>query len=141
MPGSKAYNDLVAIIKGHFNPNPIQIAERFRFHKRNQKEGESVRDFNAAIRKLSEHCGFTDLSDALKDRLVCGIRNEQIQKKLLTEKDLNYDTALEMAVAVETASKDAIEMRKHHTHHAFCPNRSLRPRTYAVIRAKYIALF
>ena len=117
VPGTKTFAQLTTILKSHYNPTPIQIAERFRFHKRDQKEGESIRDFNAAIRKLSEHCGFTDLSDALKDRLVCGLRNEQIQKKLLTEKDLEYDSALSTALAMETAAKDAIELRKHQSVH------------------------
>ena len=113
IPGTKSYYELTTILKRHFNPTPIQIAERFRFHKLDQKEGESIRDFNAAIRKLSEHCGFVDFNDSLKDRLVCGLRNEQVQKKLLTEKDLNYEKALETAVAMETAARDAIEFRKH----------------------------
>ena len=113
IPGMKSYDKLTTILKRHFNPTPIQIAERFRFHNRDQKEGESIRDFNAAVRKLSEHCGFFDLNDSLKDRLVCGLCNEHVQKMLLTEKDLNYEKALETAVAMETAARDAIELRKH----------------------------
>lgn len=42
--------------------------------------------FVAALHKLAEHCEFGDvLNDSLRDRLVCGLRNEAIQKKLLTE--------------------------------------------------------
>ena len=44
IPGSKSYDKLTTILKCHFNPTPIQIAERFRFHKRDQKEGESIRE-------------------------------------------------------------------------------------------------
>ncbi|XP_033729471.1 uncharacterized protein K02A2.6-like [Pecten maximus] len=113
LPGGKTYAQLVEILGGHFNPQPLQIAERFRFHKRDQKEGEPIREFNAAIRKLSEHCGFgAVLEETLRDRLVCGLRNEQIQRKLLSEDGLTYKNALDISIAMETASRDAIELQK-----------------------------
>ncbi len=63
-------------------------AERFRFHGRNQEEGESVIVSVAALQKLAEHCECGDaLNDAFRDRLVCGVRNEALQMKLLTESD------------------------------------------------------
>ena len=34
------------------------ITERFRFHKRDQKEGESITVYVAELRKLTEHCSF-----------------------------------------------------------------------------------
>ena len=89
------------------------IAERFGFHKRNQKVGESVSDFCVAIQKLSEHCQFgTTLNDALRDRLVCSLASENIQRKLLIEADLTYERAKNIAIAAETATKDAEELRK-----------------------------
>ena len=42
----------------------------------------------------------------LRDRIVCGISHEGIQKKLLAEKDLDYDTAYSLAIAIEAAEKD-----------------------------------
>jgi hypothetical protein len=49
----------------------VSIAERFRFHKRKQLEGESINDYVAVLRKLAEHCDFGDrLADDLRDRLV-----------------------------------------------------------------------
>ncbi|XP_069140968.1 uncharacterized protein [Argopecten irradians] len=113
LPGDKSYVDLVGVLNGHFNPQPLQIAERFRFHKRDQKSGESIREFNAAIRKLSEHCGFgQSLDETLRDRLVCGLRNDNIQKKLLSEDNLTYKNALDIAIAMETASRDAVELQR-----------------------------
>ena len=53
----------------------------------------------------------TNLIDTLRDRFVCGLCNDQIQKKLLTIRELSLDKALEIAVAMETATKDAIELR------------------------------
>lgn len=113
IPGEETYDNLIKHLKDYFNPTPLQIAERFRFHKRDQHESESVREFNAAIRKLSEYCEFgAALTDSLRDRFVCGLRNENIQKKLLSEKALTYEKAYEMAIAMETATKDACELQQ-----------------------------
>lgn len=51
-------------------------------------------------------------SNAQRDaRLVCGINQDAIQRKLLSEKKLTFDTALEKAQALEAAMKNAKEMQ------------------------------
>ena len=47
----------------------------------------------------------------LRDRLVCGINNEAIQRRLLSESKLTYEKALEMAQAMEAAMKNAQELQ------------------------------
>lgn len=47
--------DNVDVLQAHFSPKHIVIANRFRFHKHNQQDGESVTQYEAAIQKLSEH--------------------------------------------------------------------------------------
>uniref|UniRef100_A0AAX7VPE4 CCHC-type domain-containing protein n=3 Tax=Haplochromini TaxID=319058 RepID=A0AAX7VPE4_ASTCA len=107
-PGSKSFTEIVDTLTKHFSPKPLVIAERFKFHKRNQEEGESVTMFVASLRKLAEHCEFKDvLNDTLRDRLVCGLRNEAAQKKLLTESDLTLEKAINISVTMEMASKEA----------------------------------
>lgn len=107
-PGDKDYNDIVKILKNHFAPKPLIIAERFRFHKRNQEDGESVSQFVAVLKQLSEYCEFgNSLSDTLRDRLVCGLRSEAIQKRLLTEANLTLDKAVEISISMEMAAKEA----------------------------------
>lgn len=110
-PGAKTYAQLIEVLKGHFSPKPIVIAERFRFHKRNQQEGESVTQYIAVIKKLSEHCEFgTHLQDALRDRLVCGLNIEAIQKRLLTEDKLTFAKAVELAVSMETVARETHQL-------------------------------
>ena len=95
------------------NPTkPLLIAERFRFHQRNQLEGETVSDYLAKLRKLSLYCEFgTNSDDSLRDRLVCGLRNELIQKRLLSEPSLSLARATEIALAMEAAAKDTQELQ------------------------------
>lgn len=110
-PGAKTYAELVKVLKDHFSPKPIVIAERFRFHKRNQQEGESVTQYIAVIKQLSEHCEFgTHLQDALRDRLVCGLNVESIQRKLLNEAELTFKKAAELAVSMETVARETHQL-------------------------------
>ena len=114
-PSTKTYVEIVTLLNDHLSPKPLVIAERFRFHKRDQREGESITVYVAELRKLTEHCKFRGtLNDALRDRLVCGIKNENIQKKLLSVSDLTLQKAIEISSAMETAAKDAIELQHQH---------------------------
>ena len=71
-----------------------------------------MKDFNVALRKLSEYCDVgANLKDSLRDRFVCGLQNEAIQKKILSVDKLTYEKALEIALAMESASKDVLELQ------------------------------
>jgi hypothetical protein len=64
----------------------------------------------------AEHCDLGDrLADDLRDRLVCGMRHENIQKKLLSEGGLTLKKAIEISVAMETAAKDAVQLRNSYS--------------------------
>ena len=85
-PKEKSMDELVAALKSHFEPKRNIVAVRYRFYKRNQNQGESVADYVAELRRLATRCAFDSyLEDALRDRIVCGLRSEQMQKRLLTE--------------------------------------------------------
>ena len=53
------------------------------------------------------NCAFTDLKDKLCDQLVCGLCDKETRVKLLEQEKLNYDTALKIAIARESAVKNA----------------------------------
>ena len=115
-PADKKYTELIQVMKDHLNPEPLVIAERFKFRKRNQKEGERIAEYLAALQKLTETCGFQDFLDqALRDRLVCGLHNEAIQRKLLTEAKLTLKRAYEIAQGMETAQRQASELHASRT--------------------------
>nr|XP_061795480.1 uncharacterized protein K02A2.6-like [Nerophis lumbriciformis] len=81
-PGSKTYREIVETLNGHFSPKPLVIAERFRFQRRNQEEGESVTMFVAALRKLAEHYGSSQLQVILD-------KNEEVfREELGSMKDI-----------------------------------------------------
>lgn len=112
LPRDKSFPELLLILKQHFDPKPLVIGERFHFYKQSQKPNESVAEFLADLRKLSIRCEFgAFLDEALRDRFVCGVRNETIQKKLLAEDGLTVTRALEIAQGIEAADKNAKELK------------------------------
>lgn len=111
VPKDKSLEELKDILTAHFEPKALVIAERFRFYRRNQAAGESVADFVAALRKLSIHCKFaTFLEEALRDRLVCGLRDETTQKRLLSEASLDLPGAIKIAQSIESAGQKVKEI-------------------------------
>ena len=108
LPKDKSLTEVIAILQKHFDPKPAVIAERFKFHKREQLPGESLADYIAELRRLATHCEFGGyLDDALRDRLVCGLHSEGTQRRLLTVKNLTLQEAIETALSMEAAEKDS----------------------------------
>ena len=112
-PQQKSLAVLFETLRKHFEPKPVIIAERFRFHRRDQASGESIVEYLAELRRLATHCQFGEyLEEALRDRFVCGLRSSGIQRRLLSEAEpLTLKKALEVAVAVEAADKNAKELQ------------------------------
>ena len=88
------------------------MMQRFAFNSRSRKQGESVATFVADLRRLSEYCKFgNSLVEMLRDRLICGINNDQMQRRLLAESKLNFEKAYELSQAMEMADHDARELQ------------------------------
>ncbi|XP_054289672.1 uncharacterized protein LOC129004967 [Macrosteles quadrilineatus] len=104
---SLGLEDIVKRLKAHYAPKKLLISERYKFYKRDQLSGESVSNYVIELKRLASQCNFnTFLEEALRDRLVCGLTNEAIQRKLLTESDLTFTRAVEVAVSMELASRE-----------------------------------
>ena len=86
VPGEKTYDQLATALREHFEPKRLVVVERFHFNRRNQGNGESVLEYVAEIKRLAGTCTFgAFLTEALRDRFVCGLKNESIQRRLLSE--------------------------------------------------------
>ena len=88
------------------------IAERYKYYCREQKDSESMATYIAELRKLSTYCEFKGfLDEALRDKFVCGLRNNGIRKRLLLEKDLDVKKAIEIAKTLEKPEVENEAMR------------------------------
>lgn len=53
---------------------------------------------------MARHCQFVDLEDYLLDRLISGVRDENLKRRLLAKPELSFQEALDEACATELAS-------------------------------------
>ena len=60
-----------------------------------------------------QKCNFKldTLNEMLRERLVCGINEDSIQKRLLLVADLTYESAVKKSLAMEAAMLNAKEMQ------------------------------
>lgn len=97
----------VAVLKGHYAPRPMLIAERFKFNRRYQKEEETVATFSVELKKLASTCEFGKfLDDALRDRFVAGLKDRKTQTDLLRKTTLTFGDACDISKSIELARKE-----------------------------------
>ena len=73
------------------------IFERTRFNCQVQEHEESVEQFITSLYSLSENCQYGELKDEMiHDRMVVGIRNSALSKRLQMDKTLTLDKAKKM---------------------------------------------
>ena len=63
LPRDKSFDELVEVLRAHFQPKPLDIAERYRFYQRTKAAGESVADYMADLRRLAIPCEFDTFLD------------------------------------------------------------------------------
>ena len=115
-PTEKTFAELVKIVKNHQQPPPSIIVQRFYFNTRIQEMEETVSEFVAGLRRLSECCQFAaTLDDMLRDRLVCGIRDSRLQQHPLAETYLIFQKALDSSQAIEAAERNARDLQAKKT--------------------------
>ncbi|XP_077529334.1 uncharacterized protein LOC144141684 [Haemaphysalis longicornis] len=112
-PAKASYVEAVSVLKKHYTPKRSLVAERYRFNQRQQAPHESVADFIVELKKLASTCEFGNfLNDALRDRLVAGLRTEAARCRLLAlpDEEITWERACRVAIAMEAASQDTKEM-------------------------------
>lgn len=100
----KLLKKLKIVLSNHYSSKRIVIAERYKFYNVNQDANEDVKSFVARLKSSSQHCSFGQfLSECLRDRLVCGLKSQAIKRKLLSENNLTFERAYDIALGMELA--------------------------------------
>ena len=106
------FSVLVQKARAHFNPKPSPIVKRYEFNTRRQGESEAVATYVAELRKIAEFCDYGPvLSDMLRDRLVYGIHNKVIQRRLLQETALTFDKTWKQRTKTPRGSQVVLKIR------------------------------
>lgn len=98
IPHNENFDDVLKQFDDYFVPKKNIFHERARFYARNQQKGESVESFLRAINDLSLTCNFTEPDEQIRDRLVLGLQDQEVSRKLQLE-----DTPPTLADAINTA--------------------------------------
>ena len=108
--------EIVGFMKEQFDPKLFIVRERFKFWSNmDRKPGETVQELAARIRQDAATCDFTSIQnpqdEALRQRFICSVKNEAVLKALfkIKDNDLNFATAVKIAIETEDAAKVAKE--------------------------------
>ena len=84
-----------------------ETLERYKFGRRTQMEAEPFNKYLADLRRLMKTCGYCNTCEPsiLRDRIIHGIRSDDIREDLLKEAKLT----LPQCIAICTAGKAAFE--------------------------------
>jgi len=68
---------------------------------------ESITDYSAELWRLPKFCNYGETLDKMpRDRLVWGVRDASIQKKLLGESELTLMKVIQLAQSMEMAERN-----------------------------------
>ncbi|KAG8172224.1 hypothetical protein JTE90_027472, partial [Oedothorax gibbosus] len=109
---SKTYDQIIELFLNQYKPEKLTVVERNIFNTRRQKQFESVQEYIIELKHLASTCKFgTFLNEALRDRLVSGVLDEELRQKLIIE-DITFTKACEIAVKYEQAQKQSNMFQK-----------------------------
>lgn len=109
-PEELSFREIEAELRRYFEPEQLQIVQRFQFFKRDQHECESIAEYAKELKKMAISCNFGNfLTEALRDKFVSGLKDERIQKQILL-KERDFNEALKTAVSLELVDRQAKEM-------------------------------
>lgn len=109
-PSELAYSVAVEIMRGHLQPTPSVLAERYRFRQRRQATDESITTYVAELQRLARYCDFgSNLDTNLRDQFVCGLGSDYIRQRLFAEdiNKLTYKKAVTFATSLEVAERES----------------------------------
>ena len=110
------FDTVIAKLDTYFKPQTNVIYERARLNQRTRKEGESMQNFISSFYELAENWQYpADIKkEQIRDRLVSGILDKELSKKLQMKSDLTLSKATEMVRHSELVSSQMYKLGEHH---------------------------
>ena len=100
------YKTAMVKLDEYFDDKENVPFERHKFLEAEQESGESVDSFVTRLRKLSIYCEFgTEVDNNIRDQLVSKCQSTNLRRRLLIEKDLTLQSALEIARLIGSADR------------------------------------
>lgn len=85
---------LSTLLLDHLQPVHYEAAERERFYNITRRPEEALRSFVLRIQQQAAKCNFgASLEEQMRDRIIAGVADQEIKRKLLRESPLTFTTA------------------------------------------------
>jgi hypothetical protein len=102
----KKFNLVVKKFEEYCSPIKNVIIERFNFNSVVQRDGETFESFLTELRNKASTCEFGILNEGLiRDRIVFGIQDKNLQKRLLREPNLSLKDCIEYCLTAEHSER------------------------------------
>ncbi|XP_062706892.1 uncharacterized protein K02A2.6-like isoform X2 [Aedes albopictus] len=102
------YDDMIKKLKERFDKVEPDMMQRYRFYNRYQRPDETAESYILAVKLQAENCDFKEFKEtAIRDRLVMGLYDKELQKKLLMDEDLSLAAVEKKIISSEVAGNQA----------------------------------
>ena len=109
--GDNAFKIAIRKLDSYFHVEENIPYERHVFRQLAPKEEETADQFMVRLRKQARHCNFgTGLNDNLRDQLIEKLKDFELKRKLLEQRNITLEEALDKARAWEAAGRQASNM-------------------------------
>ncbi|GFS27123.1 Pol polyprotein [Elysia marginata] len=118
------YQETLVALDADFNSTKNTFFARARFNRRVQQPGESVDSFIQDLHKLADECSYLTLKDELiRDRIVVGVRDDDLSKILQGKQYLDLSEAIRLSRQAEarTEGQNLLRPRVDLVQRAFVP--------------------
>lgn len=103
----QSFQELVLLMKNHFDPQPNEIVQRYKFDSRNHKPNETVREYVAELHRIVTMVTCCrEGQDCLRHQCI-----SESRRSLLSNLDLTFDKALSTAMSLETENANAQDLQ------------------------------
>ena len=111
---SRDVTHIIRKFDGHIIGQLNETYERYKFNCRNQTPGESVDSFVTALRNLAKNCNVCECmrESLLRDRVIMGILDSDLRKRLLQMPDLTINLRIDMCRAYEAIPRTGCDTWK-----------------------------
>lgn len=104
----KKFSEVIKAFESYCIPRKSTVFNRYKFFTRTQKEGELFDHFHTELKKLAQECEFGDQQDSLiRDKIIIGIRDTNLQERLLRENNLTLTKTVEVCRIFEASKIEA----------------------------------
>lgn len=102
---------MITKLKARIDKTESDLVQRLKFNVRTQQPDESLEDFVLSVKLQAEFCNFENFKpSAIRDRIVAGVRDKELQQRLLNEEKLTLETAEKLIATWDIAKNNARNM-------------------------------